>query len=115
MNKRIIVVVTLLIVKHVLFDLAFNNENKISHSIFHGVATTTILLASVPVSIPVTFLLGSIDSTIHFSVDISKREIFKHLYKINKTVTPIQYWFLTIVDQILHLSTYILIIKKGLR
>jgi hypothetical protein len=115
-KQTIILVIVLLLVKHVLFDGPLNssNENRGMHAALHGTATTVILLATTTVmSAPI--ILGVVDGAVHYVVDKFKRNVFVNKYKHSGTVTKTEYWFFTILDQLLHMLTYafiIIILKK---
>lgn len=111
MKKTIVLVIVLLLVKHVLFDGPLNSssESRVMHAALHGTATTVILSATVTV-VSAPLILGVVDGTVHYMVDKFKRSVFINKYQKNGTVTKTEYWFFTILDQLLHMLTYAFII-----
>ena len=116
MNKTIVLLIVLLLVKHVLLDGPLNSssENRVMHAALHGTATTVILLATTTV-VSAPIVLGIVDGAVHYVIDKFKRNVFVNKYKHNGTVTKGEWWFYTLLDQFLHGLTYafiIIILKK---
>ena len=111
-KKLLVMLIILFIAKHVMFDtMPEERSGKLMHAGLHGVATSMILIASVPVlSVPVILTLGVFDFGVHYIVDEVKLIMFREKYKTNGTVTRMEYWTLTILDQTLHVMTYVIIL-----
>jgi hypothetical protein len=110
----------LLVVKHCILDLALQplsypeGKNKfnyfglyahLQHYIPHGLGTVFVLLFFVD---PCTALIcGLIDYILHWHIDFSKTHTRAYFGWTNKNR---QFWLLNALDQLLHFSTYYLII-----
>ncbi|MBW2646258.1 MAG: hypothetical protein JRE23_08790 [Deltaproteobacteria bacterium] len=116
-KKLLVMLIILLIAKHVMFDaMTEDRGGKLLHAGLHGVSTQMILLVCAPVlSIPVILTLAAFDFGVHYAVDKVKLIAFREKYKRNGTVTRVEYWTLTILDQALHAMTYAIIMLVVIR
>lgn len=109
-------ILSLLLFKHAIADLGLQgyiNGNKqhylsrklVIHSAHHGIGTLLVLFYFV--GFELAFLLGILDMFLHWQIDFFKtRFVIAH----NLNNTQRKFWWVQAVDQILHYSTYILIV-----
>ena len=101
-----------LLVKHVIVDLGLQsylqNQNKYPyigsghmHYIQHGVATGLVSLFFIP---ELAIFVGMLDYLLHWHIDFSKHR-FNAFFKIQSRTKV--WWWINVVDQILHFTTYL--------
>lgn len=115
---EILLVFTLLAVKHFIIDFPLQREyqwrNKgtyghpggIEHSGLHALGTAIVFALFIPV-LPAV-VLGLIDGVIHYHIDWAKMNI--NARKGWKPDTHPEFWVLLGLDQLLHTLTYIFLI-----
>tara|TARA_Y100000114_G_scaffold87155_1_gene80618 strand:- start:6614 stop:6982 length:369 start_codon:yes stop_codon:yes gene_type:complete len=106
----------LLLVKHAIADLGLQGYIKgtkqlylsrklFIHTAHHGIGT--FLICAFFVDLKFALLLGILDMFLHWQIDFCKTR-FVIAYKLNNTQRV--FWWVQAVDQILHYSTYFLIV-----
>ena len=109
-------IVALLLIKHAIADLGLQGYIKgtkrnyfsrklFIHSAHHGIGT--FLICAFFVDFQFAFILGILDMFLHWQIDFCKTRLVIS-YNLNNTQR--KFWWLQAVDQILHYSTYILIV-----
>jgi hypothetical protein len=113
-----LVILTLLMTKHIIADYftqySWMIEDKgtygawggIAHSGWHG-ALTFFVLSITGIPLFFSFLMGVLDTVIHYHVDFVKSNVWK---KKKLGPTDQLYWVAHGVDQFAHFLTYVLII-----
>lgn len=106
----------LLILKHAIADVGIQRHLGIQkkhewlskkaqlHYLTHGIGTFIVLS---PIDFIIAFIAGIIDWIAHWHIDFVKTNI-NNKYELNNT--DYAYWWLLTVDQVLHYTTYFLII-----
>jgi hypothetical protein len=107
----------LLLIKHAIADLGLQgyiqgpskqyylSRKLVIHSLHHGIGTFLVLLYFVNVEL--AFVLGILDMILHWQIDFCKTR-FVIAFNLNNTQR--NFWWVQAVDQILHYSTYVIIV-----
>lgn len=106
-----------LLIKHAICDMYLQNKRSFTdkskyigechtHYLDHFLATLLVChLFAIPIEF--SFFLASIDYIAHWHIDYTKTKIIR-FFKIS--LHSIVFWLLQTIDQILHYSTYFLIV-----
>jgi hypothetical protein len=107
------VLLSLLFLKHFLFDWVFQTESEIqhkgryldskgvTHSIKHGIGTFLVFSLT---SVPLAVSLGLLDTLIHYHIDFLKQNLTS---KLELSPKDKMFWNLIGLDQFLHSLTYV--------
>jgi len=109
-------ILSLLLFKHAIADLGLQGyingtkqyylSRKLAiHSAHHGTGTFLVLVYFV--GFELAFLLGILDMFLHWQIDFCKTRV---IISNNLNNTQRVFWWMQAVDQILHYSTYVLIV-----
>jgi len=107
----------LLIVKHTIVDLGIQSWllwgkahekgdylGGHQHYLHHAIGTFLVLLCFL--DLHTTCVLSVIDYLAHWHIDFSKHNLNRYL---NVTRKDLKWWWITVLDQLLHFTTYYLI------
>lgn len=116
--EPIIILFTLLVVKHFIADFIFQTDTMVRekgtygakgglhHAYVHGLLTAFVMLPLFG-SIFTVLKIGLVDAIVHYHIDWAKMNINRH-YGYTPADPP--FWFWLGVDQLMHYLTYIGII-----
>ena len=115
MNTMILLLLTLLAIKHFVADFLIQTPTMIAekgrygaiggleHAGIHGIGTAIVMYPFLySDALIISFIFGLIDATIHYHVDWAKMNMSKGL-----TTADHKFWIWFGADQLLHSLTYI--------